>query len=146
MSTHEQHTSTVPTSVVRNTGGRRGLQRLEEPMPDEVLREFCDKNYQQLLPLTAEKMQKEKEQQDKLNAVKARLLYSNETKKIKEIMKSRITPNPRRQLPKQSQKGGMKIGVPEARHWLPASSKDLNKTDLLHLGPGRGRRVVCSIG
>ncbi|GKA13757.1 hypothetical protein Tco_0693403 [Tanacetum coccineum] len=81
MSTHEQHTPTVPTSVVRNTGGRSGPQRLEEPTPDEVLRELCDKNYHQLLPLIAEKMQKEKEQQDKLNAVKARLLYGNETGK-----------------------------------------------------------------
>ncbi|GKD96181.1 reverse transcriptase domain-containing protein, partial [Tanacetum coccineum] len=81
MSTHEQHTPTVPTSAVRNTGGRSGPQGLEEPTPDEVLRELCDKNYHQLLPLIAEKMQKEKEQQDKLNAVKARLLYGNETGK-----------------------------------------------------------------
>ncbi|GJX35230.1 reverse transcriptase domain-containing protein [Tanacetum coccineum] len=68
-------------SSVRNTGGRSGPQGLEEPTPDEVLRELCDKNYHQLLPLIAEKMQKEKEQQDKLNAVKARLLYGNETGK-----------------------------------------------------------------
>ncbi|GJW97162.1 reverse transcriptase domain-containing protein [Tanacetum coccineum] len=61
-------------------------------------------------------------------------------------MKSRITPNPRRQPPEQSQKEGMKIGAPEARHQLPVSLKDSNKTDLLHLGPGRGRRVVCSTG
>ncbi|GKD91848.1 hypothetical protein Tco_1371685 [Tanacetum coccineum] len=67
MSTHEQHTLTVPTSAVRNTGGRSGPQRLEEPTPDEILRELCDKSYHQLLPLIAEKMQKEKEQQDKLN-------------------------------------------------------------------------------
>ncbi|GKC61652.1 reverse transcriptase domain-containing protein, partial [Tanacetum coccineum] len=81
MSTHEQHTPTVPTSTVRNTEGRSGPQRLEEPTPDEVLRELCDKNYQQLLPLIDEKMQKEKEQQDKINEVKARLLYGNETRK-----------------------------------------------------------------
>ncbi|GJR37033.1 hypothetical protein Tco_1212717 [Tanacetum coccineum] len=43
-------------------------QGLEEPMSVEVLREMCDKNYHQLLPLIAEKMQKEKEQKDKLNA------------------------------------------------------------------------------
>ncbi|GJY36209.1 hypothetical protein Tco_0421587 [Tanacetum coccineum] len=36
MSTHEQHTPTVPTSTVRNTGGRSGPQRLEEPTPDEA--------------------------------------------------------------------------------------------------------------
>ncbi|GKB93567.1 hypothetical protein Tco_0979704 [Tanacetum coccineum] len=38
-----------------------------------------DDNYHQLLSLIAEKMQKEKEQQDKLKAVKARLLYGNES-------------------------------------------------------------------
>ncbi|GJZ81946.1 reverse transcriptase domain-containing protein [Tanacetum coccineum] len=48
--------------------GRNGPQGLEEPMSDEILREMCDKNYHQLLPLIAEKMQKEKEQKDKLNA------------------------------------------------------------------------------
>ncbi|GJR78181.1 reverse transcriptase domain-containing protein [Tanacetum coccineum] len=79
--THEQHTPTVPTSAVRNTGGRSGPQGLKDPTPDEVLRELCDKNYHQLLPLIAKKIQKEKEKQDMLNAVKARLLYGNETRK-----------------------------------------------------------------
>ncbi|GKC36899.1 reverse transcriptase domain-containing protein [Tanacetum coccineum] len=78
MSTHEQITNN-PTSAVRNTGGRKGPQGLEEPMSDEVLREMCDKNYHQLLPLIAKKMQKEKEQKDKLNAVKARLIYGEES-------------------------------------------------------------------
>ncbi|GJZ73057.1 hypothetical protein Tco_0637203 [Tanacetum coccineum] len=77
MSTHEQQTSTIPTSVVRNTEGESGPQNLEESASNEALRELCDKNYHQLLPLIAEKMQKEKEQQDKLKAVKARLLYGN---------------------------------------------------------------------
>ncbi|GKC56128.1 hypothetical protein Tco_1083726, partial [Tanacetum coccineum] len=78
MSTHEQITNN-PTSAVRNTGGRNGPQVLEEPMSDEILREMCDKNYHKLLPLIAEKMQKEKEQKDKLNAVKARLIYGDES-------------------------------------------------------------------
>ncbi|GKB81836.1 putative lipid-transfer protein DIR1 [Tanacetum coccineum] len=64
-----------------NTGGRSGPQGLEEPTPDEVLRELYDKNYHQLLPLITEKMQKEKEQQDKLNAVKTRLLYGDESRR-----------------------------------------------------------------
>ncbi|GKA58841.1 hypothetical protein Tco_0758154 [Tanacetum coccineum] len=53
MSTREQHTPTIPTSAVRNTGGRSGPQGLEEPTSDE--------------------------QQDKLNAVKTRLLYGDES-------------------------------------------------------------------
>ncbi|GJW29886.1 hypothetical protein Tco_0046761 [Tanacetum coccineum] len=79
MSTHEQQITNNPTSAVRNTGGRNGPQGLEEPMSDEVLREMCDKNYHQLLPLIAEKMQKEKEQKDKLNEVKAQLIYGEES-------------------------------------------------------------------
>ncbi|GKC89863.1 hypothetical protein Tco_1150512, partial [Tanacetum coccineum] len=79
MSTHEQQTTINPASAVRNTGGRNGPQGLEEPMSDEVLREMCDKNYHQLLSLIAEKMQKEKEQKDKLNTVKARLIYGDES-------------------------------------------------------------------
>ncbi|GJW68331.1 reverse transcriptase domain-containing protein, partial [Tanacetum coccineum] len=78
MSTHEQITNN-PTSAVRNTGGRNGPQGLEEPMSDEILREMCDKNYHQLFPLIAEKMQKQKEQKDKLNAVKVRLIYGEES-------------------------------------------------------------------
>ncbi|GKA16612.1 reverse transcriptase domain-containing protein [Tanacetum coccineum] len=40
MSTHEQQTSTIPTSVVWNTGGKSGPQNLEEPASNEALREF----------------------------------------------------------------------------------------------------------
>ncbi|GKB39139.1 hypothetical protein Tco_0884081, partial [Tanacetum coccineum] len=40
----------------------------------------------------------------------------------------------------------MEVNTPEARHQLPVSLEDSDKTDLLHLGPGRGRRVVCLIG
>ncbi|GJS86222.1 hypothetical protein Tco_0752763 [Tanacetum coccineum] len=147
MSTHEQHTPTVLTSAVRNTGGRNGPQGLEEPTPDEVLRELCDKNYHKLLPLIAEKMQKEKEQQDKLNAVKP-TLRRQDWKKIKEIIKSRITPNPRRQLPEQSQKRGMEIGALEARDQrLPVYFKmTQTKQTSLHLGPRPRRRVVCAKG
>ncbi|GKD35461.1 hypothetical protein Tco_1250970 [Tanacetum coccineum] len=79
MSTHEQQTSTIPTSVVRNTGGKSGPQNLEEPASNEALRELCDQNYHELLLLIAKKMQKEKERQDKLKAVKARLLYGDES-------------------------------------------------------------------
>ncbi|GJU16761.1 hypothetical protein Tco_1144727 [Tanacetum coccineum] len=112
MSTHEQQTSIIPTSVVRNTRGKSGPQNLEEPASNEALRELCDKNYHQLLPLIAEKMQKEKKHQDKLKA---------------------------------SREEGMDVITPEARHQSLVSSRDLNKTDFPHLGPGRGRMEVCSL-
>ncbi|GJV21146.1 hypothetical protein Tco_1370166 [Tanacetum coccineum] len=146
MSTREQHTLTIYTSAVRNTRGRSGPQGLEEPTSDEVLRELCNKNYHQLLPLIAEKMQKEKEQQDKLNAVKARLLYGNETGKNQRNHKESHyfeskTPTARTE-PKR------RHGNRRSRSSSPVASvfKDSNKTDLLHLGLGRGRRVVCLIG
>ncbi|GJX47374.1 hypothetical protein Tco_0272564 [Tanacetum coccineum] len=127
MSTHEQQTSTIPTSVVRNTGGKSGPQNLEEPASNEALRELCDKNYHQLLPLIAEKMQKEKEQQDKLKASH----YSESN-----------SPNAR----DRAQKKDNGRSTPEGPgHQSPASSEDSSKTDLLHLGSGRGRREVCSI-
>ncbi|GJU72166.1 hypothetical protein Tco_1263571 [Tanacetum coccineum] len=91
-------------------------------------------------------MQKEKEQQDKLNAVKAHLLYGDESEEIREIMKSPITPNPRRQPPEQSREGGMEVNTPEAPSPIAVSSEDSDETDLLHLGLGRRRRVVYSIG
>ncbi|GJV40648.1 hypothetical protein Tco_1419088 [Tanacetum coccineum] len=47
----------------------------KEPASDIALREFCDKNYNQLLPILAEKMHQEKVQQEKLKAVKARLNF-----------------------------------------------------------------------
>ncbi|GJT84863.1 hypothetical protein Tco_1066580 [Tanacetum coccineum] len=65
---------------------------------------------------------------------------------IQEIAKSRTTPNPRRQPPGQSREGSMGVSTPEAHHQLPVSSEDSDETDLLHRGPGRGRRVVYSIG
>ncbi|GKB02715.1 hypothetical protein Tco_0830804 [Tanacetum coccineum] len=82
MSTHEQQTSTIPTSVVRNTRGKSGPQNLEEPASNEAPKKLCTRNNNhQLLLLIAEKMQKEKEQKDKLKAVKACLLYGNESER-----------------------------------------------------------------
>ncbi|GKC65545.1 hypothetical protein Tco_1098143 [Tanacetum coccineum] len=81
--TKDFNTLSNPTNFILTSGairGRNGPQGLEEPMSDEVLREMCDKNYHQLLSLIAEKMQKEKEQKDKLNAVKARLIYGEESR------------------------------------------------------------------
>ncbi|GKF56701.1 hypothetical protein Tco_0167041 [Tanacetum coccineum] len=46
-----------------------------EPASDVALREFYDKNYNQLVPILAEKMHQEKVQQEKLKAVKSRLNF-----------------------------------------------------------------------
>ncbi|GKC84864.1 hypothetical protein Tco_1140581 [Tanacetum coccineum] len=78
MSNHEQTSPSQPTSAVRNTVGRG-----KEPTPqdrgglasDAALGEYCDKNYNQLLPIIAEKFNKEKERNEKLKEVKARLNF-----------------------------------------------------------------------
>ncbi|GKB07609.1 hypothetical protein Tco_0835893 [Tanacetum coccineum] len=48
---------------------------LNRPATDTTLREYCDKHYNQLLPILAEKMHQEKVQQEKLMAVKAHLNF-----------------------------------------------------------------------
>ncbi|GJT04588.1 hypothetical protein Tco_0839050 [Tanacetum coccineum] len=74
MSTNEQTPLSQPTSVVRNTLGKEPVpQDPGRPIPDEALREYCDRNYHQILPIIAEKVHQEKVQQEKLKVVKARL-------------------------------------------------------------------------
>ncbi|GKA88107.1 reverse transcriptase domain-containing protein [Tanacetum coccineum] len=76
MSTNEQTPLGQPTSAVRNTLGKKhALQDSVKPVSDEALREYCDKNYHQILPIIAEKVHQEKVQQEKLKAVKARLNF-----------------------------------------------------------------------
>nr|GEW38080.1 reverse transcriptase domain-containing protein [Tanacetum cinerariifolium] len=94
MSTNEQTPLSLPTSVVRNTLGReQAPQNLVRPVPDEDLREYCDKNYHQILPIIAEKLHQEKVQQEKLKAVKARLNFEEASQ-----YSESETPNRRRNL------------------------------------------------
>ncbi|GJR80020.1 hypothetical protein Tco_0150805 [Tanacetum coccineum] len=68
MSTHSGPSPTTNTSAVRNMVGRgkeKSQEDPNEPASDAALREFCDKNYNQLLPILAEKMHQEKVQQDR---------------------------------------------------------------------------------
>ncbi|GJZ62479.1 hypothetical protein Tco_0618616 [Tanacetum coccineum] len=63
-------------SVVRNTLGKERVpQDPGRPISDEALREYCDRNYHQILPIIAEKVHQEKVQQEKLKAVKAHLNF-----------------------------------------------------------------------
>ncbi|GKG17304.1 hypothetical protein Tco_0362261, partial [Tanacetum coccineum] len=76
MSTNEQTPLSQPTSAVRNTLGKeQAPQDLVRPISDKALREYCDKNYHQILPIIAEKVHQEKVRQEKLKAVKARLNF-----------------------------------------------------------------------
>ncbi|GJU17147.1 hypothetical protein Tco_1145113 [Tanacetum coccineum] len=76
MSINEQTPFSHPTSVVRNTLGKEPVpQDPGRPISDEALREYCDRNYHQILPIIAKKVHKEKAQQEKLKAIKASLNF-----------------------------------------------------------------------
>nr|GEU49879.1 reverse transcriptase domain-containing protein [Tanacetum cinerariifolium] len=94
MSANEQTPLSQTTSVVRNTLGReQAPQNLVRPVPDEDLREYCDKNCHQILPIIAEKLHQEMVQQEKLKAVKARLNFEEASQ-----YSESETPNRRRNL------------------------------------------------
>ena len=66
-------TPTQEQSTVRNTLGKEKSQEANEPLPDAALREFCDKHYDQLLPLMAKKVH-----QEKLRQVQTRLDFDSD--------------------------------------------------------------------
>ncbi|GJW53942.1 hypothetical protein Tco_0098027 [Tanacetum coccineum] len=73
MSTRSGPSPTTNTSDVRNTVGRgkeKSQENPNEPASDAALREFCDKDYNQLLPILAENMHQEKVQQEKLKQLR----------------------------------------------------------------------------
>ncbi|GKD68254.1 hypothetical protein Tco_1322344 [Tanacetum coccineum] len=78
MSNHERTTPSQSTSAVRNTIGRGNEPATQDrggPASDATLREYCDKNYKQLLPIMAEKFNREKEKSEKLKELKSRLNF-----------------------------------------------------------------------
>nr|GEW38594.1 hypothetical protein [Tanacetum cinerariifolium] len=94
MSTNEQTPLSQPTSAVRNTlGKKQDPQGLGRPTSDTALREYCDRNYHPLLPIIAEKVHQEKMQQERLEAVKARLNFEKTSQHSESG-----TPNKRRDL------------------------------------------------
>ncbi|GJZ19425.1 reverse transcriptase domain-containing protein [Tanacetum coccineum] len=75
MSNHEQPTPSHPSSDVRNTIGKdkqtpQGSARTTSAVD---LEEFCEKHYEKLLPIMADKYEYEKRKKEKLEEVKATL-------------------------------------------------------------------------
>ncbi|GKB54785.1 hypothetical protein Tco_0905538 [Tanacetum coccineum] len=78
MSTHSGPSPIAPPSDVQNTIGREkemSQRNLNRPASDAALKEYCDKHYNQLFPILAEKMHQEKVHKEKLKAVKAHLNF-----------------------------------------------------------------------
>ncbi|GKE23683.1 hypothetical protein Tco_1435195, partial [Tanacetum coccineum] len=74
---------------VRPHGKEQAPQDSVKPVSEEALREYCDKNYHQILPIIAEKVHQEKVQQEKLKAVKARLNFEEASQHSELDMPSR---------------------------------------------------------
>ncbi|GJT04301.1 reverse transcriptase domain-containing protein [Tanacetum coccineum] len=75
---HEQSVPSQPTSAVRNAIGKGKETTPQDrggPASDAALREYCNKNYNQLLPIMAKKFNREKEKNEKLKELKARLNF-----------------------------------------------------------------------
>ncbi|GJU59699.1 reverse transcriptase domain-containing protein [Tanacetum coccineum] len=110
MSNHKQSAPSQPTSAVRNTVGRGKEPTPQDrggPSSDAALREYCDKNYNQLLPIIAEKFIKEKEKNKKLKEVKARLNFDGSTKTSRySESRTMSTKRDRSRSPKPKEKGG----------------------------------------
>ncbi|GJW92400.1 reverse transcriptase domain-containing protein [Tanacetum coccineum] len=135
MSTHSGPSPTTNTSAVRNTMGRgkeKSQENPNEPASDAALREFCDKNYNQLLPILAEKMHQEKVQQEKLKAVKARLNFEEVSQYSESGVPSRRGDVKKRLRPKDAR----------------SMSRSLNQgtTDLDHLEGKIQKERLCSEG
>nr|GEW48486.1 hypothetical protein [Tanacetum cinerariifolium] len=77
MSNQEQTTPSQSTSAMWNTVGKEKsqLHKTEAGPRPTGLQAYCDKNYNQLLPIIVEKFNKEKERNKKLKEVKARLNF-----------------------------------------------------------------------
>ncbi|GKB89189.1 hypothetical protein Tco_0961461 [Tanacetum coccineum] len=121
MSTNEQTPLSQPTSAVWNTLGKEQIsQDMDMPRSDAALREYCDKNYHQLLPIIAEKVHQEKVQQENLKAVKARLNFEE----VSQHSESG-TPSGRRNLRKRLGSRHIRSvsGSPEPRRGRPKSPR-----------------------
>ncbi|GJT48926.1 hypothetical protein Tco_0975083 [Tanacetum coccineum] len=117
MSTNEQTPLSQPTSAVRNTLGKEQIsQDMDRTPSDTALREYCDKNYHQLLPIIDEKVHQEKVQQEKLKAVKARLNF-------KEVLQHSESGTPSEMRDLRKRLGSRRVRnmseSPEPRHSRP---------------------------
>nr|GEX17901.1 reverse transcriptase domain-containing protein [Tanacetum cinerariifolium] len=127
MNNHEQPAPSQPTSAVRNTVGKG-----KEPIPqdrgglafDAALREYCDKNYNQLLPIIAEKFNQKKGRNDKLKEVKARLNFEerSETSQFSESRTISTREYERRHRSRRSQALSESKDI-EGGHWKSRSKK-----------------------
>ncbi|GJX58852.1 hypothetical protein Tco_0290242 [Tanacetum coccineum] len=76
---HEQPTPSHPKSDVRNTTGKnkQTLQDSVRTTSAVDLEEFCEKHYEKLLPIMADKYEYEKKKKEKMEEIKMRLDFGD---------------------------------------------------------------------
>ncbi|GJR68085.1 hypothetical protein Tco_0417254 [Tanacetum coccineum] len=90
MSKSTEHAQTPVNPAVRNTadkGSKQPTYGNSGSLPEDQLREICEKHYNRILPIMAEKVH-----QEKLRGVQTRLSYSESLRKRK--TKKRRSPSP----------------------------------------------------
>ncbi|GKA51749.1 reverse transcriptase domain-containing protein [Tanacetum coccineum] len=107
MSTHSGPSPTAPTSAVRNTVGRgkeTSQENLNGPASNATLREYCDKHYNQLLLILAEKMHQEKHFESGTPSRRRDLRKRLGSKYVRNVSRS---PEPRRDRSESPRKRGL---------------------------------------
>ncbi|GJX59922.1 hypothetical protein Tco_0291312 [Tanacetum coccineum] len=90
---------TPANSAVQNTAGKGSKQTLDTNpgyLPEDKLREICEKHYNQILPIMAEKVNQEKHQ-----GVQTRLTYGESSRKNSETQFSESESCDRKKKPKR---------------------------------------------
>ncbi|GKC98969.1 hypothetical protein Tco_1169244 [Tanacetum coccineum] len=115
MINHEQPTPSHPKSDVRNMVGKnkqtpQGSTRTTSAVD---LKEFCEKHYEKLLPIMADKYEYERRKKEKLEEVKARLDFGEARKKSTRAQESEYsvsrTMSPRRQRRSRSPRHNLSV-------------------------------------
>ncbi|GJR15761.1 reverse transcriptase domain-containing protein [Tanacetum coccineum] len=90
MSNNEQPTPSRPKSDVRNTAGKdkQTPQSFARTTSAMDLEEFCEKHYEKLLPIMADKYEYEQRKKTKLEEVKARLNFGEVRKRTNKAQES----------------------------------------------------------
>ncbi|GJS20297.1 hypothetical protein Tco_0448929 [Tanacetum coccineum] len=102
MSTNEQTPLSQPTSIMLNTLGKEQISQDMDMLASEAaLREYCDRNYHQLLPIIAEKVHQEKHSESGTPSGRRDLRKRLGSRHIYNVSRS---PEPRHDRPKSPRK------------------------------------------
>ncbi|GKD61403.1 hypothetical protein Tco_1298912 [Tanacetum coccineum] len=99
MSQLANQVQTPANSAVRNTadkGSKQTPSSNSECLPADKLREICEKHYNQILPIMAEKVQ-----QEKLQGVQTRLTYGKSSHRNSQTQSSKSESHDRKKRPKR---------------------------------------------